>query len=274
MVDGQVAADDSRASQPLRGAHCDANESVFFRHAPVAGGHEVIVEAPFHAASLTEVPDAIVRLAFEAYRRRLLHWGREPGMQYGVVFKNVGSDAGASLLHSHSQLLAMQFTPPEIVRLLNRLDQYRQQHDVCYFCDMWQAEREAGTRVIAETDTMVAFCPYAGRTPYLIWVLPKRHQSRFEKLEMDELSDVALLTKRLLRCVEAVCPNAAYNYVIHTQPFHADCESICHWHMEIFPRLIKIAGFEWGTDCFINPVLTELAAAELRTAYAAANAVR
>ncbi len=234
-----------------------------FARRSILGAHEVIIESPEHLHSLTQLSESHAQLVFEAFRRRLVHWRAHDSLRYAVIFKNVGSDAGASLTHSHSQLIATNFVPPDVTRSCRRLLLYRETYGVTYFADVLAKELAAGKRIVLESKNFVVLTPFASQIPYFIWILPKKKEARFEEVSDEDLKELAIVTRRVLQAMETLFPQAAYNFVLHTSPFDPCWDEVFQWRMEIFPRLTKVAGFEWGSDCFINPVLPEVAASEL-----------
>ena len=131
---------------------------------------------------------------------------------------------------------------------------------------MLEEELAEGTRIVAESQHFVAFCPYASQFPYETWILPREHSSRFENARAGELAEFAVLLRGIIGRVESLLADPAFNYLIHTAPFDTPSDSHYHWHLEIFPRLTKTAGFEWGAGDYINTVAPEDAAATLRSA--------
>ncbi len=231
----------------------------------LTGGHEVIIESPHHIQSLSQLERGPVGLVFRAYRDRLAYWRRERNSCYAVVFKNVGYDAGASLAHTHSQLIATDILPTEVSRHVSRMEEYERIEGTCLFCRMLVEESEQGVRIVENTSLFTAFCPFASRLPSMVNIVPKQHSSSFESLDNVALDELAWLMHRLIRRIERCYPKAAYNFVIHTAPMDKQASSAFHWRMELFPRITKVAGFEWGSDCYINPMSPESAAALLRT---------
>jgi UDPglucose--hexose-1-phosphate uridylyltransferase len=227
------------------------------------GGHEVIIEAPSHVQSITQLQTDHVALVFEAYQRRLRYWRSVHAMRYAVVFKNNGADAGASLVHAHSQLICTDFLPSDVLKTQRRSMEYLQTKGRCYACDILEKELQATERIVAQTASFVALCPFASRLPYSVSILPKRHQAAFEESSSSELAELARLVQQVLRAVETEHPNAAYNYVLQTAPLDSHDPAAFHWRLKILPRLIKVAGFEWSSDCYINTVLPEDAAEAL-----------
>lgn len=238
--------------------------SPIFRKRNPRGGHEVIIESPSHVDSITALSVEHIEMVMEAYRRRLVYWRAQSDMMYAVVFKNFGSDAGASLFHSHSQLISLDFVPRDIERIQERLAQYLREFGRCYLCEMVEEEIQREERVLLATEHFVAICPFASRLPFSFTILPRKHRAAFEDITAEELHDLASVTRRTLRALEAEKPSASYNLVLQTSPFQSHQTEASHWRLRVIPRLSKVAGFEWGSDCFINTVTPELAAAVLR----------
>jgi len=250
---------DTRPQQVLT---CRADH-LFQRHIP-RGAHEVIIEAPTHIDSVTALPEHHIAMIFDAYRRRLNHWRAMRDLKYGVVFKNYGADAGASLYHSHSQLISLDFVPRDIEKMNDRLALHYAKQGRCYICQMIEEEEERQERIWYRTEHFVAICPFASRFPYSFSIVPRMHRSRYEEVSTDELLELAKIVKRTLTALEAAHPSAAYNFVLQTSPFRGGKDEAEHWRLRVIPRLSKVAGFEWGSDCFINTVTPEYATKVLR----------
>jgi UDPglucose--hexose-1-phosphate uridylyltransferase len=251
------AVSEPAASQPV--------ESGFYETGPGAGVHEVIIEAPDHIVRLSGLPAAQTALAFRAYRDRLRDLRHVPGLAYAQIFKNCGAAAGASLEHTHSQLIATPVVPTQVQSELARSQTYFKGQGQCVFCDMLRREQAAGIRMVAESETYVAFCPFASQFPFETWILPRQHSSCFEATANGELGELARITQGVVGRIEFALSDPAFNYLIHTSPFHLGSCDHYHWHLEIFPRLTKTAGFEWGAGDYINTVAPEDAAATLRS---------
>ncbi|QDV11575.1 Galactose-1-phosphate uridylyltransferase [Rosistilla oblonga] len=240
-------------------------QSHAFEAFALTGGHEVFIESPLHVHSLTELSESRVIDVFSAYLNRMRYWRERPDVDYHILFKNVGAAAGASLRHTHSQLIATSVMPGSISALMSRLGEHHGSTGQCMVCSMSGEEQISGKRIIATTDHFVALCPFASRVPYLMRLIPRQHQDSFEAIEHTQLVDLAVLVRKLLKLVESILSPAAYNFIIHTRPTAFHDTAAFHWWMEIFPRVTKLAGFEWGSDCYINPVLPEAAATHLRS---------
>jgi UDPglucose--hexose-1-phosphate uridylyltransferase len=233
---------------------------------PGFGSHEVIIESPRHVASLSQLTDREADATFAAYRDRLGQLKAEGRYRYVQIFKNVGPAAGASLEHVHSQLVALPNVPEVIEQELASSGDFYHQHQRSLLLDVIDREVAAGDRIVAQTLRFVAFCPYASRFPYEVWIAPRQHQPRFEDTQPGELGELSRLARDMIGRIERAVGPIAYNYFLHTQPFDMPAYDHYHWHIEITPRMTKVAGFEWSTGCFINPYPPEAAAAHLRSA--------
>lgn len=252
-----------RVSIVPESSHSDGADALFVER-PAVGVHEVIIESPRHVASFTELTDDQARWTFRAYRDRLQALRADDRIEYGLVFKNCRGAGGATLEHAHSQLLATDFVPLEVEQERRFAGAYFDQYGRCLFCELLRQEIGARTRHVAETETLVAFCPFASRFPYEIWIMPREHLSYFEFTNQATIDELAVLIQHLLRGIEELFPDAAYNFWIHTTPLRDSRHEVFHWHLELTPRLTTQAGYEWGSGCFVNPVAPETAARRLR----------
>ncbi len=230
------------------------------------GAHEVLVETPLHQETLATLPPKAVENVLWAYRERITDLQRDPRLRYVLVFKNHGVAAGASLEHSHSQLIALPIVPRRVSEEIEGARNYFQYKERCVFCDIIRQEIRQKVRIISENQTFVSIAAFASRFPFETWVLPKKHHSHFEHMEPFEYEQAAQILSDTLRRMNQVLNSPPYNYIIHTSSFSDTEENYYHWHFEIMPKLTKVAGFEWGTGFYINPTPPEEAAGYLREA--------
>jgi len=228
------------------------------------GAHEVIIETPEHHLNITELPAAHIEEVLWAYRDRITDLKKDRRFTFAMVFKNVGEVAGASLEHTHSQIIVLPTVPRTVRDEMRGSQSFHDFRGRCIFCDMIAQELECGDRVVLDGEEFVAFEPYAARFPFETWILPKRHASHFEAIERRSVAELAYCLRTTLQKLEKALSNPAYNYMVHTTPFDVGPIDHYHWHIEIIPRLTKVAGFEWGTGFYINPVPPERAAEFLR----------
>jgi UDPglucose--hexose-1-phosphate uridylyltransferase len=228
------------------------------------GAHEVIIECSQHETHLSAVADAQIRDVLSMYRERLLDLKRDLRMAHGLVFKNSGAAAGASLEHAHSQLIVLPFIPAAIREEVMGAEAYFRYRGRCIFCDIVREEGTADKRIVLDTPNFLCLAPYASRFPFETWILPKHHESHYESLDVDSLLELGTVMKSVLHRLDNALDRPAYNYYIHSAPFTTERMRHYHWHIEIFPRLTGIAGFEWGAGVHINTVYPEEAAHFLR----------
>ena len=234
------------------------------RQLDAVGVHEVIVESPRHVPSLTALEMDEVARALGVYRDRLAACRVRSSLRYGLLFKNVGTEAGASLLHTHAQVIGTPILPPAIDQEARLARRYWRERRRCVFCDVIRSDAEDGARVVRATESFIALCPFASRFPLETWILPTAHASTFERLPDFLLEPLARFLIDVLRRIERESGRPRYNLLLHTSPYHLKDEHLYHWHFEILPRLGSVAGFEWGSGLHVNPVPPEEAARRLR----------
>ncbi|OWK44298.1 galactose-1-phosphate uridylyltransferase [Fimbriiglobus ruber] len=240
------------------------SRDTFFEARPGFGRHEVVIECARHVSDPVALSDDEFRDVLLAYRDRVAALSSDPRCEYVTVFKNVGAEAGASLAHLHSQIVATPMVPDAVVAELAGANAYYTREGRCVFCDIIARDLADGRRVVAESTHFIALAPFAPRFAYETWVLPKEHDSRYETLTDIRAGELAGLMRRVLAGLDRVLRSPAYNYYLHTGPARSAALPHYHWHIEIAPRTARAAGFEWGSGWFINAVPPERAAEELR----------
>jgi UDPglucose--hexose-1-phosphate uridylyltransferase len=228
------------------------------------GAHEVIIECPDHNMTLSTMPVKFVEDVLWAFHHRITDLKKDSRFRYVLVFKNEGDEAGSSLEHTHSQLIALPIVPHLVEEELFQAKQYYEYKERCIFCDIIHQESANHKRVISENDDFIALAPFAPRSPFETMILPKKHESSF--LTNVNFSLLALILQQTLKQIDKVLDLPPYNLMIHTSPFKNEENEYYHWHIEIIPKLTKIAGFEWGSGFYINPTPPEEAAQFLREA--------
>jgi UDPglucose--hexose-1-phosphate uridylyltransferase len=224
----------------------------------------VIIETPDHQGSLATLPVVAIERILWAFRERVLDLKQDRRFRYILIFKNHGAAAGASLEHPHSQLIALPIVPLQVRDEVEGAKQHFAQKERCVYCDVIRQEQDSRTRVISENADFVAVSPYAPRFPFETWVLPRRHHSNFEEAPRHEYESLARMIKEMLQRINRALLTPPFNLVIHSAPFQEGLRDLYHWHVEIMPKLTRVAGFEWGTGFHINPTPPEEAAEVLR----------
>ena len=228
------------------------------------GAHEVIVESPRHEDTLATLDEGAVEQVLLAAAARVQDLKRDQRFRYIVIFKNHGTAAGAALDHSHSQLIALPIVPREVRDEVDGARGHYEKKERCVFCDILRQEVADGRRLVAENADMVAVAPYAPRFPFETWILPRRHQALFEDAPRQAYPALARLLVDILRRMNKALRLPPYNLLVHSAPVGEPAGEYYHWHVEIIPKLTKVAGFEWATGFYLNPTPPEEAAQVLR----------
>ena len=230
------------------------------------GAHEVIIETPDHDKTLASMTEGEIERVLSAFRARVQDLKQDRRFRYILLFKNHGGPAGATLEHPHSQLIALPIVPDFVRKEIEGARHHYTDKERCVFCDIVRQELAVARRIILENADIVALAPYAPRFPFETWLVPRRHGSRFEDASPTEYASLARMLKALLQRVNRALESPSYNLIVHTSPFSEETGEFYHWHLELMPRLTKVAGFEWGTGFYINPTSPEEAARVLRDA--------
>jgi UDPglucose--hexose-1-phosphate uridylyltransferase len=240
-----------------------AGEGVYDRMNGV-GAHEVIVETPDHTRQLAALSQPEIEAVLSAYRERLIDLKRDIRFRYVMIFKNHGSAAGASLEHSHSQLIALPVVPKTVAEEMAGALAYWQYKERCVFCDIARQEERDRVRLVYQNADFAVIEPFAPKFPFETWILPRRHRAAFEECGRDEYAALADALRVSLQKLGQALDDPPYNFILHSAPFADAGAAHYHWHIEIMPTLGKVAGFEWGSGFYINPTPPEEAARFLR----------
>ena len=249
------------------------------------GAHEVIIETPDHSKQLADLSDEEVGYVLRKYQSRINDLTGDKRFKYIIVFKNYGESAGASIEHSHSQVIALPMIPQHVLDELRGTITYYDQHQRCVYCDIIQQEYADKDRIVAENKDFITFCPFVSRYPFECWVLPKRHKSQFNTLPDGERQSLAAILRETMQRIKLALSDPSYNYYLHVPPINFDDQETIvldedneikvksswfqsyHWHMEIVPNLSKISGFEWGTGFYVVRTSPSVAAKHLRDVF-------
>ncbi|MBL7131884.1 MAG: galactose-1-phosphate uridylyltransferase [Candidatus Omnitrophica bacterium] len=230
------------------------------------GAHEVIIQAPFHHKEIPDLTNNEVFQIIQMCCRRSEDLKMDRRFKYIMLFKNYGFSAGVSLAHPHLQLIALPMIPKNPSEELEGALDYFEYRQRCLFCDMLRQEIQEKKRIVAENKDFVAFCPFVSRFTFEIWVLPRVHNSSYCDMTTSEMENLAQILKEVLSRLRLVLSDPAYNFIIHTAPINMGNGQLqhYHWHIEIMPKLTRIAGFEWGTGFYVCSTPPEMAAKYLR----------
>ncbi|GAC1412226.1 MAG: galactose-1-phosphate uridylyltransferase [Candidatus Doudnabacteria bacterium] len=232
------------------------------------GDHEVIITRK-HNEPIALQSISTVELSLHIFRQRYRDLAVQEHLAYVQIFHNHGRDAGASLIHPHYQIISLPMVPSGVHDEMVGCYQYYQEHKECIYCAIMKEEKKELERVIFETEGFLVIAPYASRSPFETWILPKRHSGNFEEITDKEIVQLAYVLKVTLGQLYVKLSDPALNFYIHTSPIReggniAHDKRSYHWHLTIFPRIAIWAGFEYATGIPINPVTPEEAAKFLK----------
>jgi len=228
------------------------------------GVHDVIIDTPDHSHVMALMPSGHVANVLRAYKSRYDALSHDPRIAHITMFKNHGLDAGASLEHPHSQLVATPVIPNQVRERLEEALRHYDEFGECMLCEVMQQELNDPQRIVMETEHFVALEPFASPTPFCTHIYPRRHMASFGDISAAEIADMAHILGRVLAKIHRGLENPDFNYTIRSAPAEWAGVKYFHWYLSIIPRLTRVAGFELGTGMFINTVLPEAAAEFLR----------
>jgi len=229
------------------------------------GAHEVIIESPSHVTDMALLGDKQIAAILRVYVERIADLRGDPRLRYVLIYKNQGFEAGATLEHVHSQLVALPMIPNRVLEEIGAAKNYYESKGRCLLCDVIRKESDGRERFVIENDRFIVICPFAPRFPYETWILPKKHASSFERDSQPDNTDLARILRETLRRLSRL-GNPPFNYVFHSNPLDQDENDYYHWHIEVLPKLIQVGGFEWGSGFYLNTVTPEQSARLLREA--------
>jgi UDPglucose--hexose-1-phosphate uridylyltransferase len=234
------------------------------------GWHEVVVESPHHDERMEDMPVDRVAAVLGTWRARHEFLATEDDVRAVVVFKNFGEAAGTSLVHPHSQVVAIPVLSPDDLHRYAVAARYHDDTGHCVYVDLLEHELRERDRVVAEREGFVAITPFASRVPFETWIFPRRRATSFRHVDPSELPALAELIRDVVGGVRRAAGDPDYNLVVHSAPVSEESKPYFLWHLRVLPRIDTPAGFELGTGMSINTVGPETAADLLREALAAA----
>ncbi len=234
---------------------------------PAFGYQEVIIESPRHEADFTTLTEDERMTVMRAYRDRFSALAAQPGISSVIIFRNHGPGSGASIAHPHSQLTATGMRPNRLQRLDERAHAYFGKHGSCIVCDELAHELAASSRIVEQSPAFVTLVPFAAQFPSEIWIVPTRHQARFDEIgDEGELPLSASAISDALKRLRAVRGTVSYNFAIDSAAPGDGHAPHLHWRLRIAPKIADRGGFELGTNLPVNPSSPEGDAKALRGA--------
>ncbi|MDD2781107.1 UTP--glucose-1-phosphate uridylyltransferase [Sulfuricurvum sp.] len=230
------------------------------------GAHEVIIDTPLHHLSMSNWSHAESVAWFKTLRQRVADLRRDHRLTYISLFKNEGSDAGATLEHSHTQLIALPLIPKHQRDLNRRERDYFELHHHALIESILRDEENHRIRMIESQGEFSAFCPYASGYPFEVMISSQKCVGEIDTLSDDSIEQLSILLLSIIQKMRLQLGEFAFNLSISTPPLGEDI-GVCEAHrlvIRILPRIYRFGGFEVSSEMLINPVAPELAAKLLR----------
>lgn len=253
---------------PALRVEAEQHESVtgLYRSRPGLGAHEVVVESPNHETTWYALSAEDLAAVLGVWRDRLADLRRDGRMACAVAVKNQGAEAGARLVHPHSQIVAMPIVPARLQAKADAGARHAAATGRCRWCDLAADEKAAGVRLIADLPEFLVLAPYAARTPFELLVLPAAHAPRPDALDGATLATLGGLLRHVLDRLAVELERPALQVAMCVAPYGLTDDLAFHWHLEIVPRVLRTGGLEVASGTGINPVSPERAARVLRGA--------
>lgn len=240
-----------------------------FRVAEASGFHEVVITRD-HDRNLQDFNEEETVGVLKVFRERYKEIAEEFCGQYILIFHNFGLQAGGSVRHPHSQIMATPILPPDVRNSVLGAEKFYEKNNLKVHDVMVDWELEQKTRIVEENEMFIALCPFVSKKPYEVRIFPKNHSPQFELSKDDELTSLGAILNSVLNKIKKALNNPSYNFFIHSTPIKVldatglGAAQYYTWHMEIFPHLSDVGGFELGTGMDVNVVDPDQAAEKLR----------
>ncbi len=238
-------------------------ENGLYQTMNAVGYHEVVITKE-HQKSLGQLPVEKVREVMALYKQRFLDLKEKKHVNYVSIFHNHGVEAGASIVHPHSQILTTPLIDIDLTKALEKGRVYKENKKSCLYCHMNEWEMEKRDRIVYENDLFLVICPFASKAAFQMIVSPKKHLAYFEDITEEELDLLADAFSIALSKLYKGLNDPPYNFYLHCAPSDGMDHSYYHWHWTIIPKTSIWAGFELGARMEISTIKPEKAAEYLR----------
>jgi UDPglucose--hexose-1-phosphate uridylyltransferase len=236
---------------------------VSIAQARATGSWRTVVAPPGEHRALHAVGTDLIEGLVAGARDALAEAQATGQTEYLTVVQNWGAQAGARTNHLCLDLYDLPQIPHRIAEELGGAARFVIREGECPFCRLVREEVRRPDRLVWEDADSVAFAPYASRSPFEIWIVPRRHDADFARADATAIRATAEALRQVLGTLASTLDGPPYNLVLHTAPLREQVDGTYHWHWEIHPRLREIAGLELGTGLPVNPVSPEDAVEEL-----------
>ncbi|MDD4409833.1 MAG: galactose-1-phosphate uridylyltransferase [Candidatus Pacebacteria bacterium] len=225
------------------GIHPSKSISGDYEYIKSKGYHDLVITDD-HDKDIPELPIKHTKELLSAYQDRILTYKKEDFVNYIFVFKNHGTNAGASQKHPHSQIITLPFIDRELEAIINESKNYHRKNNKCLHCKIIEDEISEGKRILFENESFIAYIPFAPKFIFQVIVAPKEHESHFEDISEKEKEDLAEAFKYITKRYKKKLNDPSYNYYLHNSPCDKKNYDYFHWYFAFMPRLGYLAGFE------------------------------
>ena len=240
------------------------NDDDFYRTQAGNGIHEVVVDTPKHNEEIYDFTNQHLVEILKVLKTRFEEMEKDDLIEYVQIFKNNGRNAGASIPHSHWQIMGIPYVPKKQEEMLRNMKEYTAKESTCLICDIQKKESGTGTRVIMENQEFVVFVPYAAYFAFEMWIVPKKHISSYKNFDEKQLEDLAKTLLPVLKKMQKLRTGIGFNLCFQDKPKNSR-DNEFHWFLRILPRIGAPAGFEFATGSYINPIFPEDAAKKIKS---------
>jgi UDPglucose--hexose-1-phosphate uridylyltransferase len=238
--------------------------------ARAAGSWRTVVAPPGEHRGLHQVGSAIVEAMVTSARDALAAARAADQTDYLQVVQNWGAQSGARTNHLCLEFYDLPQIPHRIAEELGGAARYVIREGECPYCRLVREASRTPERLVWEDADSVAVAPWASRSPFELWIVPRRHEADFGRATEADIRATGAALRNVLNTLARTLDDPPYNLILHTAPLRERVDATYHWHWEIHPRLREIAGLELGTGLPVNPVSPEDAVEELLTRAAGA----
>jgi len=233
-----------------------------FTASSLPGLQELLIPSPRHVSSLSQLDDCETTVLWQASQDRIALMQSSGIARHAMLFMNYGAQAGASLEHAHVQLIGTPVLTDSLGGRVQRNRDCLQRENKTLIESIVAWELNEDHRIISRSENFTVLCPFASRYAYQMWIVPNQRNVSFVDLDAKRRNELGLLCRTMAGRLEEQLTNLSYNMLLRIAPFEEMADD--HWYIEILPRTTRAAGFELGTDVWVNPMPPELAAEQLR----------
>ncbi|MEG0833421.1 MAG: galactose-1-phosphate uridylyltransferase [Oscillospiraceae bacterium] len=252
----------------------DVSSDELFLTAESYGKCEVLLYSPEHNGTVAKLSDEHVHKLARMWRDVFSEMKSDPKIKYSYIFENRGAVVGVTMPHPHGQAYGYPFVPKKLEQELESAVEYYGEKHSCIFCDLLEAEKKDGRRVIFENEHFTVYVPFFSQLTYGVYVCANEHVSQMSNSQLDSLGETVRSVNGMYDSLFDTC--FPYMMCMHNAPVNtgiSDVENAYHFHIEFMPPMRSasvqqfMASSESGAGAWCNPNCPEQKAQELKAAY-------